>query len=272
MPKAKKNAVPFQGQSSSILKDTLWTMLSLAATGLLCLPFLMIRVTPLGAIHEYGQDNLSSARFVCVPQPRPNHSERPAFRNLRAWLQLQRPELFWKPSVISSDAQHHPTELGFLAFLPDRAPIPPHSLPEIPIKMPAWSTGQLWGTPPTFDNQPLRREILAHWPPYFMVELPKAPEHPLRKGVFWCNLSGHLMKNPPELDEKTVQEMLDKPPAVKEPSRITRLQLLPGPPVPRIIVRQSSGWPELDQLAAAALRRRLPASFTGEKTLDVFWR
>ena len=123
------------------------------------------------------------------------------------------------------------------------------------------------------DDQPLRREILAHWPPYFVVETPDAPERPLRRGVLWCNLAGHLMKDPPSVDAKAVEEALSKPPSVQEPTLITRLQLLPGPPVPRIVVRQTSGWPELDQLAVAALRQNLPASFSqGEATLEVFWR
>ena len=271
MGKARKQ-VAIQ-QSRTILQDTFWTGLALIATGLLCLPFLMIHVRPLGHVKQNEQEHSSSVRFVFIPQPNPNHAERPAFRNLRAWLKLQRPELFWKPSVTIQNAKGAPVELGFLGLLPERPPIPLHPLTEVSPKMQPWSLGQLWGTPPTFDDQPLRREILAHWPPYFVVETPDAPERPLRHGVLWCNLAGHLMQDPPSVDAKAVEEALSKPPSVKEPTRITRLQLLPGPPVPRIVVRQSSGWPELDQLAVAALRQRIPAAFSqGEITLDVFWR
>ncbi|MBR0460055.1 MAG: hypothetical protein IJJ26_12525 [Victivallales bacterium] len=253
---------------SELLVQLLHWGMVLCATVVVFLPLFLIKVFPAGARREEGSAPKRNHLVFLPSSEQPNLS--PAIANIYAWLDLRDPFLILKPNRPN----------GFQPNEPHLQPRNFHALPQVPAERPFDKDAEppVAGKPPVFDDQPLRRAIREQRDPRMTIIMPSLPERKPPVGIFWKDTAGRSLEQPPEIDLMLVLKMVE----TQRPEKETCLELDEHFSIPRILVRESCGIPDLDRMAVEALRefarkrqkKRLLASepLPERQILKVCWR
>ncbi len=126
-----------------------------------------------------------------------------------------------------------------------------------PMETPVWQpTPVLFGeqSPLTLGSTmpPIAQVLMEEWPTDTVVEAPSETPLPRRRGVFWFNSRGERLLEPPDVSLSALQEAYDR----QRPKRLSVFEVsyLPGLALPRILVRESCGNRDIDEILMTALR------------------
>lgn len=206
--------------------------------------FLPIRV-------EEGEDGDWENRSDILPitalsQPHHHSSSSDALDNIYAWVDLK--------STKRLDLPDSP-----LLFSAYRGKQPPYNYTK--LKQHEVQDAPVFSDKMAGDNSPdsLEKQRVSSpipWETQIVMPSPQAIPFTPPKGIFWLNEDGLVVANPPTIDEKLALAALDEQTSLR-PTKLEYITSQVRPP--RVVVRQSSGSPKLDNLAVNALRRHLNA-------------
>ena len=220
--------------------------------GALLVTALMFTVAGFLPVHtEMGEDGDSEDRSDLLPitalaRPQASSHGSDALDNIYAWIDLK--------STIRLDAPDSP--LLFSAYSGKQPPydytqLKQHEVLDTPV-----FSDSMAGEPPSDSLEKQRASSPIPWETQIVMPSPTAIPFTPPQGIFWLNEDGRVVANPPAIDEKQAQEVLDGQSGLLS----TRLEYMTTPTrPPRVVVRQSSGSSKLDTLAVNALREHLNA-------------
>lgn len=217
--------------------------LATAVAAAIYFPLFLVRTAPVPAPANLPLED--DVKVVALPPYSELHRRDAISRSLYRWADIGNPTLLILPN----------TELGFSRSLPAPPPrftasLPPATWTPEPQPTPEWPPVALTLLPP-----PPAQTLAEEWPQETTLILPAVPRRAPVVGVFWRDDRGRAIADPPICAEEGLKQALTQ----GHPARMTRLELQHHAllPIPRITIRQPSGNPGLDALAAQALRTRL---------------
>ncbi len=189
-----------------------------------------------------NQSDLLPITVLAHPQVNPHGGD--ALDNIYAWVDLK--------STKRLDAPDSP--LLFSAYTGKKPPYDYTQLKQHEVQNTPVFSEKMVGEPPPDSLEKQRISSPIPWETQIVMPSPTPLPFTPPQGIFWLNEDGLVVANPPAIDEKMAQEVLDG----QSGTRSTKLEYMTSQMrPPRIVVRQSSGSPKLDTLAVNALRKHL---------------
>jgi hypothetical protein len=225
--------------------------MAIVVTAAIYFPLFLVQTveTPLPAATEWNDE----IKVVALPPYAELQRWDRLGKSLYRWTDIGNPTLLILPN----------NELGFSRFRPgspprDTLPPPPVSWQPTQQPPPPWPPITLTITP-----QPVAQTMAEEWPQDTALNLPAVPPRQPVVGVFWRDIRGRAITDPPTLSDSDLQSAL----ADGLPKQMTRIEIQHHDllPIPRLIIRQSCGNPRLDTAIVLALRERLEKQRTAAK-------